>query len=81
MSSVEVTGLPEDTTIVQGYFVWSGFDEEGRRISGAVEYPFNEEGFENHDFDPMKIIGLLDFFKMKLMERESEGFVGGEEDG
>ena len=72
MAGVEVTGLPEHTTIVQGYFVWSGFDSDGHRCSGGVEYPFDERGLENHDYDGLKTLGMLTLARELDMEMRGE---------
>jgi len=80
MAKVEVTGLPEGTTIVQGYFVWSGFGEEGERRSGGVEYPFDEDGSENHDYDGLKVLGMLTIARARILESELHGEPSDEED-
>lgn len=73
MAALNITGLPEDTRIVQGFFVWSGINSEGRRCSGGVEFPFDEKGLENHDYDGIKIVGLLTLAREKLLAEELQG--------
>lgn len=73
MASVEVTGIPDGYTVTQGYFVWSGIDEEGYRVSGGVEYPFNlDEEPEHHDYDGQKVIGMLTVARHLLIENEMD---------
>lgn len=70
MAEVTITGLPDDATVVQGFFVWSGFDSEGRKMHGGIEYPYQEEDFDNHDYDAMKSIGMLVVAKERLVGAE-----------
>lgn len=73
MAKLEIEGLPDDVTIIQGYFVWSGIESEGFRVNGGIEYPFQEEDTHNHDYDGMKTIGMLRVAQKMLEARELEG--------
>ncbi|MDP9478349.1 MAG: hypothetical protein M3R38_22155 [Actinomycetota bacterium] len=73
MANVQIDGLPKGVTIVQGYFVWSGFDEEGRRVSGGGEYPFSEDPDAKLDYDGLKTIGMLTVAREQLLRMELEG--------
>lgn len=72
MADLTITGLPDDTTIVQGYFVWSGLTSEGYRCSGGIEYPFSEDG-DSHDYDGIKTIGMLTLAREQLLSMELQG--------
>ncbi len=73
MADLTIKGLPEDATIVQGYFVWSGFDSEGRRMSGGIEHPFQDEESDLHDYDGLKTIGMLTVAREQLIDMERAG--------
>lgn len=73
MADLTISGLPDDWTVLQGYFVWSGINDEGERGSGGIEYPFNlEDEPELHDYDINASIGMLTVARAVLIERELE---------
>lgn len=73
MGDIAITGLPDDATILQGYFVWTGLDSNGRRLNGGIEYPYAEDR-ENSDYDSLKTIGMLTFARGRLLAAEMEGY-------
>lgn len=76
MAQLNVEGLPDDVTIVQGYFVWSGLDADGARCGGGVEYPFEEDG-DSLDYDGLKTIGMLTTIREALIRSEIAPFFEG----
>lgn len=70
---MNIEGVPDDVTITQGYFVWSGLDADGARCSGGVEYPFEEDGV-SHDYDGFKTIGMLTVSREVLIRSEIAPF-------
>lgn len=80
MADLTISGLPDEWTILQGYFVWSGVNEEGQRGSGGVEYPFNlDDEPDLHDYDGAKHIGMLTIARAVLIENEIAARQGDDE--
>lgn len=66
MADLTITGLPDDLTILQGYFVWSGINSEGRKMHGGIEYPYSEDP-ETSSYDAVQAVGMLTIGKAQLL--------------
>ncbi len=53
--------VPDDLTILTGYFVYDAINDEGEQFHGGTEY---------QDFDGLKVIGLLTVARQELVARE-----------
>lgn len=60
MAKVEIE-VPDNLTILSGYFVYDAINDEGERFHGGTEY---------QDYDGPRTIGLLTILRQELVARE-----------